>query len=37
LDELKTQLNKYFFYLGENQIVSHVFIQVGDISKSEGG
>jgi len=28
LNELKTQLNKYFVYLDENQIVSHVFIQV---------
>jgi len=28
MDELKTQLNKYFVYLGENHTTSHVFIQV---------
>jgi len=28
MDELKTQLNKYFVYLGENHITSYVFVQV---------
>jgi len=28
LDELKTQLNIYFFHLGENQRTSHVFVHV---------
>jgi len=28
LDELKTQLNKYFVHLGENQRTSHVFVKV---------
>jgi len=28
LDELKTQLNKYFVHLGENHTTSHVFVQV---------
>ena len=28
LDELNTTLNKYFVHLSENQIVSHVLIQV---------
>jgi len=25
---LKTQLNQYFVHVGENQIASHVFVQV---------
>ncbi|KEH30354.1 hypothetical protein MTR_4g068447 [Medicago truncatula] len=28
MDELKTQLNKYFAYLGENHTTSYVFVQV---------
>jgi len=28
LDELKTQLKKYFVHLGENHTASHVFVQV---------
>jgi hypothetical protein len=28
MDELKTQLNKYFVYLDENHTTSHVFVEV---------
>jgi hypothetical protein len=28
MDELKSQINKCFVYLGENHTTSHVFVQV---------
>ncbi|AES97143.1 hypothetical protein MtrunA17_Chr5g0419781 [Medicago truncatula] len=35
LDELKTQLDRYFSHLGENQRASHVFVQVSCVSLGE--
>jgi len=36
LDELKTQLNKYFLHLGENQTTFHVFVQVSCVDLGAG-
>jgi len=35
LDELKVQLNIYFIYIGENQITSHVLVQVSCMNLGE--
>jgi len=35
LDELKTQHNKYFIHIGENQITSHVVVHVPCVDLGE--
>lgn len=35
MDELKTQFNKYFIYLGESHFTCHVFVQMSCVNLRE--